>query len=286
MEFRKAVIGDRERIIKYFPTDTDASHKNFTNLFIWQTGYNISFAEEDGFLFIRGSYKGKDYFVFPSGKGDIDGAINKVLAMSREKCVFSQLLPDEAEYLEKNYGFEIEEDRDSWEYLYETEKLMTLSGKKLHSKKNHYNAFIKEYDYTYEPITQNNIARAKAFALMQVEGIDGREEEVISINKLFDNFEALELYGAVLSVGGDVAAVTVGEYMNPDTALIHLEKADTRFNGSYAAINKMFIENRFADTTLVNREEDMGIEGLRQAKMSYHPADFVRKYIGVRKNES
>lgn len=285
MEFRKAVIEDRERLIKYFPEDTKASHQSFTNLFIWQTGYNIYFAVEDDILYIKGKYKGIKYFIFPCGNGDLDKAINKIIQMSGDECVFNQLLPNEAEYLEKNYGFEISENRDAWEYLYETEKLKTLSGKKLHAKKNHYNAFVKGYDYRYEPINPDNINRAKAFSLKQLEGLDDREEEKNSINKMFDNFDALKLVGAILFVGEEIAAVTVGEYMNRDTALIHLEKADTRYNGSYAAINKMFIENRFADTKLVNREEDMGIEGLRHAKMSYHPADFVRKYTGVRRNE-
>ena len=282
MDFKKATLGDREGLNKYFVNNSMASNKNFTNMYIWQDGYNIEFAVDDGFLFVRAQINGSKYYSFPIGGECPQKAVEKILDLWDDDCKFGQLLADEADYLKNNYGFIISEDRDAWEYIYETEKLISLSGKKLHSKKNHYNFFVNSFSWNYEEINSANIEFAREFCLSMVENIDGRQDEVFSLKKLFDGYFTLELCGALLYADGRIAACTVGEDMGGDVALVHVEKADKCFRGSFAAINKMFIENRFAYTKYVNREEDMGIDGLRKAKMSYHPADFVRKYVGVK----
>ena len=160
------------------------------------------------------------------------------------------------------------------EYIYDANSLLTLSGKKLHTKRNHVNTFKNTYNYRTEKIDSHNLAEAADFVYAHCNS----DEESVAMHRFFDAYLSLNVVGMLLYVDNQLVAVTAGEFINDETALIHLEKADTDFSGAYAAVNQLFIENYFATAKYVNREEDMGIEGLRRAKMSYRPSFLLEKY--------
>jgi len=285
LNFKAITISDKKTIDGFLDgCCMMGSECSFANMFIWQPDYNIEYTIEDGFLCLRGKYKDKPrYYLLPVGDGDKKGTIEKIINLAHsdgEKCVFRQLQKESAKYLEKTFPgmFKITKNRSAAEYIYKTESLITLKGRKLHSKRNHLNKFLKQYPYKYEEITKDNIDEAYEFALKSLEGRDDAGEEKVSIDRLFGYFWELETSGALLRVDDMVVAVTVGEPLNERTAVIHLEKADTDIDGAYTAINQMFAENRFSGTEYINREEDMGIEGLRRAKLSYQPEILLMKY--------
>ena len=165
--------------------------------------------------------------------------------------------------------------RDSDDYVYLTEKLIELGGDELHSKKNMLNSFLKN-EYDFRDICPENLEKARAFCLDKC----FTDNERLVTERFFDNFEALGLQGAVLEISGEIVAATLAERRG-DTVIIHTEKAEKSVRGAYAAINNLFLKNRMADTVYVNREDDMGLENLRKAKLSYKPEFMVEKYLGT-----
>ena len=179
--------------------------------------------------------------------------------------------------------------RDSADYVYETEKLSRLSGKKYHSKKNHVNKFKATYpDWSYEPITKDNVEECFQMALRwrELNGCEEDEEkhaEICVALNFLRLFEELEMRGGALRVNGEVAAFTIGEQVGTDTLVVHIEKAFADVQGAYAMINQQFAEHEGTGFPYLNREEDMGEEGLRQAKMSYKPVFLIEKGVVRRK---
>lgn len=273
----------------YTPEKCIGAHQCFTNMYIWQESYNISFVEEGGFLFIKSRHSHDcSYYIFPCGEGDKKAAIEKMIEDAKNggcKCIIAHMSPEEYEFVKENFGhmFDFKDDRNNAEYVYEAQSLINLSGKKLHSKKNFVNTFLNTYNWEYKEITPENIDAAKDFCIASIKERDEHEEELLATKKLFASFFELGLSGAILYADGKICAVTVGEMLSLDTAVIHLEKADTALRGSYAAINNLFVKNRFADIKYINREEDMGIEGLRRAKESYKPCHMVTKCVAAEK---
>ena len=164
--------------------------------------------------------------------------------------------------------------RNSDDYVYLTTKLIDLSGDELHTKKNMLNSFLKN-DFVYEEISPENLEAAKEFCIQKC----FTDDEKLVTERFFDNFEALALKGAVLKIEGVIIAATVGECRG-DTVIIHTEKAEKNVRGAYAAINNLFLKNSMSHTVFVNREDDMGLENLRKAKLSYKPEFMVEKYMG------
>ena len=182
--------------------------------------------------------------------------------------------------------FRKEESIDDEDYIYETEKLISLSGKKYHSKRNFVNRFEASYSYEYMPLTGENALSC----LPALEEWFARHHEKMlfyfdeheAILELLHNFDALGLKGAAIKIDGKIRAMTIGEFLPPDTAHIIIEKADIDYPGLYAVINQKFLEHEWAGTKLVNREEDMGVEGLRKAKQSYHPVFQNKVFNAIR----
>ncbi len=182
--------------------------------------------------------------------------------------------------------FRKEESVDDEDYIYETEKLISLSGKKYHSKRNFVNRFEANYSYEYLPLTGGNAmeclpALEEWFARHHEKMLFYFDEQE-AILELLNNFDALGLKGAAIKIDGKIRAMTIGEFLPPDTAHIIIEKADIDYPGLYAVINQKFLEHEWAGTKLVNREEDMGVEGLRKAKQSYHPVFQNKVFNAIR----
>ena len=288
LEFKKVSARDFEKYNRYRASDeTDASEGVFATMFIWDKYYNMEIAENGEFLFIRFNIKGKEpsYF-FPIGKGDLSFAIGQLSEYSTsrgERLNFRLVTLQNVDKLRQMFPerFSFKETRDSFDYVYITEKMISLSGKKLHSKKNHLNYFLDKYKYEYINVEDAGLlaeCEKKAYELIDRKTKNLNSFEKGAMERYFEHYFDFNQTGAAIKIDGEIAAMSFGERLNRDTALIQIELADENYRGAYQAINKMFCENEWSDCTYVNREEDMGLEGLRKAKTSYQPAYLVEKY--------
>lgn len=266
----------------------------FTNLFMWRDMLNLHWAIEDEVLYVFSSNEENFSAWQPIGSQDkMQDAITKILQVAEENrgdkefmfVVVEKSFADElARY--PNAKFNISADRDNFDYVYLAQDLINLSGRKFHGKKNHLNAFKKEYpDAKYLPITEEIIpqCREQLNIWYETHKRANPDDEFIfyeraAIHEIFDHFDAFKLKGGAILIDNRVVAFTFGEKLNSDTAVIHVEKADPTIRGIYVAINQSFVENEWADMIYINREEDMGIEGLRKAKNSYRPIKMIEKF--------
>jgi hypothetical protein len=179
--------------------------------------------------------------------------------------------------------FKAKEDRDNFDYIYSVQKLSTLSGKKLDAKRNHINKFKKLHTFKYEEISDENISDCiDIIEKWCKERNYSQSDSLIAERKanldLMNNFNSLRVKGAIIEVDGRPEAFTVGEQLNSNTVVIHVEKANSEIHGLYPLVNQQFLANHWNDIEYVNREQDLGIEGLRKAKLSYNPVSLLEKF--------
>ncbi len=281
MDFHRIVPEDKEIYEKHYKAMyRQTSDTAFTTPYVWAPSFHTELYAEEDLLCIQGKNKaGVPYYMMPAGTGDKAAFLKRLYERCHDLSIpFSLhwLSKEDTVLVEQTFPgkLQITESRNSAEYVYETESLRTLAGKKLHAKRNHVNAFKAAYTYETADITADTVGIARQFVLAHCNS----DEEKIAMERLFDSYFHLALTGMLLYADGQLVAVTAGELINCDTALIHLEKADTNFTGAYPAVNQLFVENYFSQTKYINREEDMGIEGLRKAKLSYRPAYLLEKF--------
>ena len=286
---KKITIDDKDIFNEYYNMcGYKNSEANFTNMFIWKDGYDMTYDVVGGFLVLMAkTTKGEPFYYFPAGGGDVKSVIEQMDKYYTDLGLHYSIRPlteDTKHTLETKMPgfFRFTHHRDYDDYVYEIKSLIELPGKDYHAKKNHFNSFIKNYQYSYNRITPDtkDVCKEKIIEWIK-ERTENNIAEIKSVEEMFEHFEKLDVIGAFLEVDGDIAAITVGE-LHQGTALIHIEKANTQYKGAYAAINKLFLQNEFSELKYVNREEDMGIAGLRKAKLSYHPAFMIEKYIAYK----
>ena len=291
IQFKRAELEDKDIISHYFAHHTSRScERTFANVYLWSRQYPVKWAIVENTLVFKSEDEEHLAFAYPAGEAaDVQRAIEWMMKYCSERNAPFQmynLTPDQFAQLEEWYPgrFQIEYDRDSADYVYEAEKLSTLSGKKLHGKRNHINKFKALYEdrWSYEKLTEENAEECFQMALKWREenGCEDDQEKrgeiCVTMNAL-RLFRELELTGGVLKVDGEVVAFTIGEPVCSDTFVVHIEKAFADVEGAYPMINQQFVMNECRDYLYVNREEDTGAEGLRQAKMSYRPVFMVEK---------
>ena len=258
----------------YFKKTASISFENFTNIYMWRHVMHYRMVTVEGVRCLVGHYGNRPDFCNLPDVAD-DAKLRRVLEGLRKALGTPLLLrPLDKGKLERVLRLypnaEVSESRNMQDYIYLQSDLANLPGKEYHPKRNHINNFEKQYDWEFVSITAETIPLLREAAAHLFE-IDGRlPDEYEAILDLLDHFEALELKAGVLLVEGTPVAYAIGEIMNADTALIHIEKADRSYTGAYAMINRLFAAE-FDGCTYINREEDMGIPGLRKAKSSYHP---------------
>ena len=183
--------------------------------------------------------------------------------------------------------FLVEEERDYFDYLYDAKELMNLSGKKYHKKKNHVNSFLREYEnrYKIKIADKSDIKDIKEFLIRwhdrrNIEDEYNRDDyELNGIFYVLEHCDMLKYKMMLVYVDKVVEGFTLGTYLCEEkTAYIHVEKANPDIRGLYAFINREFLRNCFSEAEYVNREDDMGLEGLRKAKLSYNPIELIKKY--------
>ena len=273
--------------------DLKVSELNFTNFFMWRNYYKNRYGIVNDFLCIISMLdENQPFCFFPIGDYSRTNELKSTLSVLKEYFIemgwqFSmrRVSADQLAVL-KDLGlcYESVEDRDNFDYLYLVKSLSTLAGKKLDGKRNHINKFKKLHTFEYEEINQDNISACKDILENWCIQRDYTTQssliaERIANLELLDNYMSLNLKGAIIKVDGVPEAFTVGEQLNSDTAVIHIEKANANIQGLYPLINQQFVANQWSDLVYVNREQDLGLEGLRKAKLSYNPVGFVEKYI-------
>lgn len=273
----------------------EASDMLFGNLYIWHFSRDISYAILNDCLVIKTKFPNEKYpFIFyPLGLGDRQKTIKDVMdyfLSNNMKFAIKSLEPYQKYELEKNMPniFDISPNRDRFDYIYNVSDLINLNGRKLHSKKNHLNKFLNLYpNFVYERIDSSNaidVFESYVEWFNKNPNItDGLRNEFVGIESTLRNFNLLDMKGGVIKIDNKIAAFTLGEQINSNSVVIHIEKANTFYEGIYQAINQQFLCNDWNDMEFVNREEDLGIEGLRRAKMTYNPIRFVEKFEAVLK---
>lgn len=293
--WRRPELSDRDRITKAFlEMPSRSCERTFTNCYLWSRHYQVTFAEVEGCIVFRSNEEGLSY-AFPAGSVEnVRRAIDALAIYSREQgytLVLYNITPEQFELLDAWYPgrFEITYERDYADYVYESEKLITLSGKKLHAKRNHINRFKEIYpNWRYEPLTKENAEACFQMALNWrrengcEEDTEKRAEMCVTLNSL-RLLEELSLVGGVLYIDDEVVAFTIGEPVSEDTFVVHIEKAFADIQGAYPMINQQFVTHECASYTYINREEDTGAEGLRKAKLSYRPVFLVEKGLAKEK---
>ena len=274
------------------------SEFTFTNLFMWRKSYDIRYVILNDMLCIMPKHAGGPRSAtFPIGFVREDGSESDIVPVIEELLAYFEAIGEEplirlydditVEKLTKAFPdkFIITEDVNSFDYVYSGEELTNLSGKRFHGKKNHVNKFQRLYDWEYRAITQENVSECvsvfEQWYQNKAEEVPGLDEEHEAVLELFQNWDKLDIRGGSLWVDGNMIAFSVGEPLCGKMAVIHLEHADTAYEGAFAMMNQQFLKHEWQDFTYVNREEDMGIPGMRQAKESYRPVFMVKKYVAT-----
>jgi len=296
MIFKDINMESREMLNPYFDlVDYEACEYCFNTLYMWQHLYKTGYYIGDGFAVIVAEYEGNTFSILPlAKKEDMPRVIEFVVdyfEKEQKKIYFRGITQEVVDFLKENYPgkFNYIEERDLFDYVYDGASMRELKGRKNVKKRNHINYFKKEYEGRYEYRLLDEKDFNACLELVQEwtsnkeenNAVDEEmEEEFIGIKKLFENYSILKdkLKIAGIFIDGKLEAFTMGEYINPSMALIHIEKANPVIRGLYPFINQQFLVREFSDAEFVNREEDLGIEGLRKAKLSYHPVRFVEKY--------
>lgn len=296
MIFKDIDMESRELLNPYFDlVDYEACEYCFNTLYMWQHLYKTGYYIGDGFAVIVAEYEGNTFSILPlAKKEDMPRVIKFVIdyfEKEQKKIYFRGITKEVVDYLKENYPdkFDYTEERDLFDYVYDGDSMRELKGRKNVKKRNHINYFLKEYEgrFEYRLLDENDfdacLKLVEEWTSNKEENgqVDEEmEEELIGIKKLFNSFPVIKdkLKIAGIFIDGKLEAFTMGEYLNPNMALIHIEKANPSIRGLYPYINQQFLVHEFPDVEFVNREEDMGIEGLRKAKLSYHPCKFVEKY--------
>ena len=263
---------------------TMASDASFANIYLLRNKYSTKISRYKDFIIRKYSGKGaRCGYTFPLGKGDVAKALAEIEKDAKEcgeRLQFAFITEEQKEVLENAMParFCYSSDAGDSDYIYLRSELASLSGKAFHKKKNHFSKFVRTYpDYKYYEIGACNIYDAQkvadAWYYEHLQDEDASQlAEYKAIKEALENFEELGLIGGIIYVNDSPCAMTIASKINENTVDVHFEKAvgEYALNGGYAAINKLFSE-KLDGVTWLNREDDIGIEGLRKAKLSYRP---------------
>lgn len=291
LNFKPFTVSDKQLYEKYlFRSEIRGCEYSFANLYLWG---RQSFCEIDGNILFFSQFSRRTVYPFPIGSGDKKSALDSIIADAKARgipCRITGVLESEAEILEELYPqkFRFHCDEGGFDYVYDINDLADLSGKKYNAKRNHVNRFCSEHpSYTVEPICKENLelARGVADAWFDEKATESPNSdfhmERAAIEKAFTHYNELGLEGLLLLDGGKALALTIGSRLSFDTFDVHFEKALSGINGAYAVINCEFAryvrDNHPDEVKFLDREEDMGLDGLRKAKKSYHPHHQIRK---------
>ena len=290
IEFRRLDIEDKSTVQKYV---LESGRRNcdltFSNLYSWRFLYLTEIAEHKGFLTIKFYLDNEAAYMFPVGKGNLKEIIEDLMddaASSGASFRMFGICTENINEIESLYPgkFTFTSERDYADYIYMRTDLATLQGKKFQPKRNHINKFKKSYPaYEFKPLTDDLIAECLKLEAQWCKANNCGENENLqnerkSMNIALKNIHELDIKGGVLFVDGNIIGFTYGAPVNNETFDTCVEKANTDYEGAYAVLNNEFANMLPEQYIYINREEDLGIEGLRKAKLSYNPNVILEKY--------
>lgn len=309
LSFKPIALESRSEILRFLHNDHfSIADISFGNLYIWKHARAISYAICGDSLIIQTRQTHKEgqnpYFFFPIA-GDESSkleALKTLESYARENGFplhFERIEAHNLPLLRQAFpAISIEPTPDRFDYVYSIEELIALSGRKFHKKKNHLNSFLQRYEWEIEPITQANASELAQVARIWLDSNpaknDDLELEYLGICAALESFDKLGLQGIAvrarekLALGSGnidpaesvlpIIAFSFGEVISDEMAVIHIEKAAPNIIGAYQIINQQLLARCFSSLRYANREEDLGIAGLRQAKRGYNPIFMVEKH--------
>lgn len=290
VDFRSPALEDKgwieERINKVdFPT----CEYTFGSIFCYTEKMDIRVADVYGFLVTKCFFR--ENFVeycFPAGEGDLKKAIEFIIEDGKSNGIpfgIFGMNEDNARFLKENFGdmFDVHFERDLCDYFYLSEDLINLKGRRYQPKRNLISQFIKNNNWSYERITDENIHDCLEMSRLWLQSSKSEHREDLEyefriISKAFENYNELGYVGGLLRADGKVVAYTMGERLSAESFCVHFEKAFADIKGAYPTINQQFVKNELSGYKYIDREDDAGIENLRKAKLSYHPVIIADKY--------
>jgi hypothetical protein len=296
LNFNKPKIEDKQWVdecLKY-ATSMNCEY-SFGTVFVWATAYSTEICHYKDFFICRWG-RGKDLsYSLPLGHGDFQDAMNQIIDDAKSNGIKPRIYGITESYLpllEKSFAgrYECFYDDGFNDYIYSVEKMASLSGKKYHGKRNHITNFKKHNpNWSFEELNSENISECIELHTKWIENKAADDEDIQeyslefeAVLTSFDNYEALDFKGGLIRVDGKVIAYTLGEeQMNGKCFVTHFEKAPADVQGAFPIINQEFTKNCLMNYEFVNREEDLGIEGLRKAKQSYNPEIWLKKCVAV-----
>jgi hypothetical protein len=295
-EFRPLALADKPLVdaaLEKHPPEI--SELTFTNLFCWQAKRRVSVAEHGGGLVFLAREAGRSFFLPPVCMCDAVSAARAMFEHAREaglEPVMERVPEAMADELARAGlaaaapvgQFQVQEDRANWDYVYRVSDLALLEGGHYDGKRNFVRQALEKHRCEYRQIAAENVSDCLALEtswcnLRHCELDPGLAAEQRAIAACFENWTQFSLIGGAVVVEGRIEAFTIGERLNPTTAVVHFEKANPELRGMYQLINHWFCRNELSEYSFVNREQDLGLEGLRKAKESYRPHHMVRKFI-------
>ena len=272
---------------------------NFGNIYIWDLRYRQLICRFGDRMLTKLRYEGRPAFVFPVGSGPLRPAVEALREFADSRgypLVIRGITAEHREQLEAEFPgrFRFEPETKNFDYIYRAEKLATYSGKSMHGKKNHCNRFEAEHDWRFVPLTREHIPGCLDMLVVWNEENRDRLDPSIryehdALIRAFAAFEKLGLEGGVLYADGRIVGFSLGEMANRDTFDVHFEKAEIDMNGAYPMVcrelTRMLMEKHPA-LQYINREDDMGLDSLRQSKLSYKPEFMLEKFIARDNDEN
>ncbi|MCL1793538.1 MAG: phosphatidylglycerol lysyltransferase domain-containing protein [Oscillospiraceae bacterium] len=295
LNFKKLTLDDIEKISPYFSYSKNRTCDNtIGGTFMWRDFFSLEYAEFDGALIFKAKivyHGGITAFSVPLGK-NIRGAMEKLGEYCRSLGIpvaYCTVTSEDMGHINALYReTEIHQEANWSDYLYKAEDLKSLAGRKYSGQRNHINYFNKAFgEWSFEEITKDNIGEVKdfyeRFALSANKGSEIFAEEQKKTAEVLENYRTYSLIGGLIRAGGSVVAFSIGEILQ-NVLFVHIEKADFGIRGAYQIINNEFAKHFATDEVeFINREEDVGDEGLRTSKKSYHPCKIIDKYIVTEK---
>jgi hypothetical protein len=288
--FKPIQLEDREVLGKMiWEYQPQASEWTFTNLFIWRSHYGFHWSRyEDWILVLSTADPRGSFFLQPIGPPYRIEAVRKCLQWLREEKGEKKPRIERADAklageIQGAPDLVVEPTRDHFDYLYKSQDLIQLAGRKFHGKRNHISRFLQSHTFSYSPLEEPHLPECLRLGGFWCEIRRCDEDlnlmgEWEAVREALAHFSELKIQGGVLLLEGKVEAFSLGEMLNQETAVIHVEKANPEIPGLYPLINQQFCEKNWSRVAFINREQDLGNPGLRKAKESYFPDLLVEKF--------
>lgn len=292
LQFKDITLDSKSTIESYTKQwNSENAEMSFAHMFMWGDNGKIQYAEDNDILYIKLDFPEETTFMFPPipkyNNADYSKAICKascyLKSIGVEPCLKSVSAPFDTMIKNSCPDIVLTEAPWNFDYVYLSENLITLKGKKFHAKRNHINKITSLYpDYVYENLNSSMVDECMelydSWNVKHDEHTIDQYDERGSVVRAIKYMDKIGLTGGCIRIDGKMKAFTLGEKILPNMCQVHIEKADNDIDGLYPLINQEYAAHRCAEVMFINREEDMGLDGLRQAKKSYRPVRMVEKY--------